>query len=92
MRHIEKASEVHEDFSDLIGVDITFASDIYSSSGFISHKKGEVAFISDVEYTPGYYSVTFQQFMKPKILSFKINGVPSISWRPDTFVEYKILK
>lgn len=89
MRLIEKASEVKQDFYELIYTDVTFASDIYSHSGFLMHKKNEKAFISDVEYQPGYWSTSFQKFMNPKILSFKINGVPSSCWRPDTFLEFK---
>lgn len=89
MRLLLKASEEKEDFYNLIGKDVTFASDIIFIGGTISHEKGEKAYISDVQYTPGYWSRLCPDiYVEPKISTFQINNVPG-SWMPDTFVEFK---
>lgn len=88
-----KASEEHEDFFDLIDTEVTFDSEIISHAGYIMHEKGEKAFISDVEYTCGYWSNLCPDiYVKPKISAFKINGINSTCWKPDTFLEYKTQK
>jgi hypothetical protein len=90
MRLLLKASEEREHFHDLIYKEITFASDIISIGGHIMHGKGEKAFISDVEYTSGYWANLCPDiYVEPKISTFKINGIPSTSWRSETFVEFK---
>lgn len=90
MRLLLKASEEKEHFFELIGTDITFASDIISWGGQITHTKGEKGFISDVEYTSGYWShLCPDLYVQPKISTFKINGVHGQSWKPDTFTEFK---
>lgn len=90
MRLLKKASEEREHFHELIYTDITFACDIISIGGQLLHEKGEKAFISDVEYTPGYWSRLCPDiYVEPKISSFNINGIKATSWKPDTFVEYK---
>ncbi len=90
MKFLLKASEEQKDFYDLIGTEITFASDILTIGGQISHKKGEKAFISDVQYTVGYWSHVFSGlYIEPKISNFRINGVKSTCWKPDIFLEYK---
>lgn len=83
-----KASEEREDFYNLLGKEVTFASDLISIGGYITHKKGEKAFISDVEYSPGFWSWS-GDYIGPKISSFKINGVPSCCFLPTIFIEYK---
>jgi hypothetical protein len=89
MRLLYKASEEREDFYDLIGTDVTFASDIISIGGSLMYHKGEKAFISEVEYTPGRWSSLCPDiYLKPEISTFKINGIPSTCWRPETFEEY----
>lgn len=90
MKFLLKASEEKEDFFNLIYTEVTFASDIICISGSVMHEKGEKAFISDVEYNPGYWSrLCPDVYVPPKISSFKINGVPGKTWRPDTFIEYQ---
>lgn len=90
MRYLLKASEEREDFHELIYTDVTFASDIISIGGSLLHKKGEKAFISDVEYTAGRWSRLCPDiYVQPKISSFKINGIPGVCWKPDTFIEFK---
>lgn len=87
-----KASELHEDFHDLIGTDITFACEIISIGGMIMHTKGEKAFISDVIYTAGHYLRSCPDIYEPaKISSFQINGITG-HWYPETFEEFKHLK
>lgn len=89
MKFLLKATEERNDFYELIGKEVTFKGDIIYISGSISHKKGEKAFISDVEYNPGYWCKSCPDiYVKPKISTFKINGLPATSWRPDTFVEF----
>lgn len=91
MRLLLKASEEREDFHDLIYKDVTFANDIMSIGGQITYRKGQKAFISDVEYVSGYWSRLCPDiYVQPKISTFKINGIPSTCWRPETFVEFKI--
>lgn len=93
MRLLLKASEEHDHFHDLIGKEVTFASEIISIGGAIMHEKGEKAFISDVEYTTGYWSNLCPDiYVQPKISTFKINGVPGCCWKPDTFIEYRTNK
>jgi len=90
MRLLLKASEERSDFHDLIYKEVTFASDIISIGGYIMHTKGEKAFISDVEYMAGHWSRLCPDiYVQPKISTFKINGIPSTSWKPETFEEYK---
>jgi hypothetical protein len=87
---LHKASEEREDFHDLIYKDVTFANDIISIGGQLLYEKGEKAFISDVEYTAGHWSRACPDiYIEPKISSFKINGIPSTCWRPETFVEFQ---
>lgn len=89
-RLLYKATEEKEDFHDLIYKEVTFASDILTIGGQISHSKGEKAFISEVEYSGGYWSNLCPDiYVKPKISMFKINGIPSTCWRPDTFEEFR---
>jgi hypothetical protein len=89
MKLLEKASETHECFYELIGQEVTFASDIICISGQITHEKGEKAFISDVEYNPGYWSNLCPDiYVKPKISAFKIYGVSGSCWKPEAFLEY----
>ena len=84
-----KASEEKQDFHDLIGTDVTFANDIITVMGYVSHVKGEKAYISDVIYDAGYYSKCCPDIWnEPKIRMFQINNVPG-HWRIDTFLEYK---
>jgi len=93
IRLLLKASEEKDHFYDLIGKEVTFASDIISQAGFISNVKGEKAFISDVEYTSGYWSNLCPDiYVEPKISTFKINGVPSCCWKPQAFQEFRDLK
>lgn len=93
MRLLLKASEERENFHELIDTWVTFASDIISNAGSIMYKKGDKAFISDVEYTSGYWSSLCPDlYIEPKISTFKINGIPSTCWKPDTFVEFQNLK
>lgn len=90
MRLLLKASEEKECFHDLISTEVTFANDIIYINGNLMHEKGEKAFISDVEYTSGYWSHLCPDiYVEPKISSFKINGVPGTCWTPDTFIEFK---
>lgn len=89
MNLLLKASEERNEFYDLIGTDITFGSEILSIGGAILHAKGEKAFISDVEYTPRYWSRFFNMYIEPKISTFRINGINAVCWRPDTFIEHK---
>ncbi len=90
MRFLLKASEEKSDFFDLIGKDVTFASELISIGGQILHSKGEKAFISDVEYTTGYWSNLCPDiYVHPKISTFKINGVPATSFKPQSFIEFK---
>lgn len=90
MKFLLKASEEKEDFFKLIYTEVTFANDIIYMNGNVMHKKGEKAFISDVEYNPGYWSRACPDiYVQPKISSFKINGVPGKSYNPSTFVEFK---
>jgi hypothetical protein len=90
MRLLLKASEERDHFHDLIYKEVTFASDIITIGGHLMHSKGEKAFISDVEYTSGYWSHLCPDiYVQPKISTFKINGIPSTSWRPETFVEFQ---
>ena len=90
MRLLLKASEKKEHFFDLIGKEVTFASDIITIGGYISDKKGEKAFISDVEYTSGYWSNLCPDiYVEPKISTFKINGIKSTCWKPETFEEFR---
>jgi hypothetical protein len=90
MRLLLKASEEKEHFFELIGKDITFDSDILSIGGQITYRKGEKAFISDVEYTSGYWSHLCPDiYVQPKISTFKINGIPGTCWKPNTFTEFK---
>jgi hypothetical protein len=87
-----KASEERADFFDLIDKDVTFACEIIGISGLILHTKGEKAYISDVVYTPGYWSTLCPDiWVQPKISMFQINHVPG-HWRPDTFVEFQTKK
>lgn len=89
MKLLLKASEEKEHFFDLIYTEVTFANDIIYINGNVMHEKGEKAFISDVEYTAGYWSRLCPDiYVQPKISTFKINGVPGASWKPDTFIEY----
>lgn len=89
MKFLLKASEEKKDFYDLIGTYVTFASEILSIGGQIEHNKGDKAFISDVEYNPGYWSrLCSGIYEQPKISTFKINGIPGQSWKPDTFLEF----
>jgi hypothetical protein len=90
MKFLLKASEEKDHFYDLIDKEVTFASDIISVGGQLLYAKGDKAFISDVEYTSGYWSRLCPDiYVQPKISSFKINGIPATSWRPETFVEFK---
>jgi hypothetical protein len=90
MKYLLKASEEKEDFYDLIYKGVTFASDIISYSGSLMHERGEKAFISDVEYTAGRWSNLCPDiYIQPKISAFKINGIKAVSWRPETFIEFK---
>ncbi len=85
-----KVSEEHDDFNELIGKDITFASDVITIGGQILHSKGEKAFISDVEYTSGYWSRACPDiYVHPKVSTFKINGIKAHCWKPETFLEYR---
>lgn len=89
MRFLLKASEEKDHFRDLIGKDITFAKDIISIDGHIMHTKGEKAYISDIEYTAGYWSHLCPDiYIQPKISTFQINNVRG-SWKPDTFIEFE---
>lgn len=89
MKLLLKASEEREQFYNLIGRSVTFASDIVSVGGQILNKKGERAYVSDVEYTAGYWSGLCPDiYVQPKISTFQINNVTG-SWKPDTFIEYK---
>jgi hypothetical protein len=89
MRLLLKASEEREHFHDLIYKEVTFGSDIISIGGHLMHSKGEKAFISDVEYTSGYWSNLCPDiYVEPKISRFKINGIASACWRPETFIEF----
>ena len=81
------ASREREDFHDLIGKTVTFASDIIDHSGNLMHQKGEEAYISDVEYTPAFYSAMYREWSNPNINTVKINNVYG-SWRPDAFIEF----
>lgn len=90
MRLLLKASEEREHFLELIGKDVTFASDIINIAGVITHTKGEKAFISDVEYTSGHWSnLCLDIYVEPKISAFKINGVTSTCWKPNAFEEFR---
>ena len=90
MRLLLKASEERDHFHDLIYKEVTFASDIITIGGHLMHSKGEKAFISDVEYTCGYWSRLYPDiYVQPKISTFRINGIPSTSWKPETFIEFK---
>lgn len=92
IRLLLKASEEKEDFHELIGTEVTFASDIWYVGGQLSHPKGEKGFISDVEYTAGHWSNLCPDiYVEPKISSLKINGTYGC-WMPNTFVEFKINK
>jgi hypothetical protein len=89
MRLLLKASEQRADFFPLIGMDVTFASDIVSIGGKITHEKGERAYISDVEYVSGHWSRLCPDiYIEAKINTFQINNVIG-SWVPDSFVEFK---
>ena len=93
MRLLLKASEEKDNFHDLIDKEVTFASDIIYIGGHLMHEKGEKAFISDVEYTSGYWSRLCPDiYVQPKISTFNINGIKATSWKPDTFIEYKTNK
>jgi len=92
MIHLVKASERKEDFYDLIGKDVTFASDIIFINGNVTHEKGEKAYISDVQYIPGYWSRLCPDiYVQPQISTFQINNITG-SWKPDTFLEFKTPK
>lgn len=90
MKLLLKASEERNHFHDLIYKEVTFASDIITIGGHLMHAKGEKAFISDVEYTAGHWSNLCPDiYIQPKISTFKINGIPSTCWKPETFIEFK---
>ena len=85
-----KASQEKADFFELIGTDVTFASELITVGGQISHKRGKKAFISDVEYIPGYWSNLCPDiYVEPKINTFRINGINARCYKPDTFVEHR---
>ena len=84
-----KASKEKEHFYNLIGVNVTFASDIISNAGSLMRIKGEKAFISDVEYTSGYWSRLCRDiYVQPKISTFRIDGINNIAWKPQSFLEF----
>ena len=77
MRLLLKASEEKQDFHNLIDTEVIFASDIITLGGQITHEKGEKAYISDVSYTPGYWSRLCPDiYIQPKISTFQINNIP----------------
>jgi hypothetical protein len=89
MKWLINASEERADFFELIGTWVTFAGEIITIGGQITHEKGEKAFISDVVYKPGYWSRLCPDiWIAPKISAFQINGVPG-HLRPDAFTEYR---
>lgn len=51
----------------------------------------DVTFASDIMSIGG--QITYRKgpdiYVQPKISTFKINGIPSTCWRPETFVEFK---
>lgn len=86
---LERSSELRQDFYDLIGTEVTFASDIIYINGSIIHKKGEKATVSDVSYNPGHWSkICPDIYDKAKISTLYINGEEDSCWVPDTFIEY----
>lgn len=90
MRLLLKASEEKKEFYELIGTEVTFASEIITIGGQITHDKGKKAFISDVAYVTGYWSRACPDiYIEPKISTFNINGVQAMSWVPDAFIEYR---
>lgn len=91
IKHLEKSSETHEAFCDLIGKEVTFANEVINHTGGIMHHKGEKAYISDVEYTPGFWSNSTERYIEPRINTFQINNVRG-SWRPQTFVVFDSTK
>lgn len=90
MRLLLKASEEKEYFHNYIGMDVTFACEIISVGGQIMHEKGEKAYISDVQYTAGYWSNLCPDiYVAPKMLMIQINNVNDY-YRPETFIEFNI--
>lgn len=86
MKFLQKVSETGECFTDLLDKEVVFKSDILSIGGQVIHHKGEKAFISDVEYTAGYWSrLGTSVYVEPKVTGYKINGIPSTVWSVSTF-------
>jgi hypothetical protein len=89
MRYLLNASEEKADFFELIGTWVTFGSDIITIGGAVLHSKGDRIYISDVIYTPGYWSRLCPYiWVKPEISAFKVAGIAR-HYSPTTFVEYK---
>lgn len=84
-----KASQERGEFFELIGKDVTFASDYISIGGFLLHSKGEKAFISDVEYTTGYWSRFYAGYVEAKISTIQVNGITATCWALNAFEEFQ---
>lgn len=83
------ASEEHDDFYDLIGTEVTFASQIFTIGGQIMHEQGEKATVADVIYNKGHYYRTLPDiWVKPEIALFKLAGIYG-HWQPEAFLEYR---
>ena len=83
----QRASASREHFHELIGTEVTFASEIVSDGGRILYEPGDKSLVSDIEYSPGYWSSLCNDiYVSPKIIALVVNN--SI-WKPDTFKEYK---
>lgn len=84
----QRASIIQKDFHYLIGLQVTFKSDMKYSDGVISHKKGEKAIITDVEYDPAYWCELSNLHKPPKFRSLRINGDEIYSYQTFHFEEF----
>lgn len=90
IRRIVKASEEGEDFYNLIGTEVTFACEIITIGGSISHFKGEKAIIRDVSYVKGWWSnICSNLYYPPEISTIHLKGIERTCWIKDTFVEFR---
>jgi len=93
MVRLLKTSVEGNDFSELIGKEVTFANDLVSESGNLINKKGEKAIISDVEYIPSYWSKLCPDIhIEARVSTLYINDMTHVCYLPDTFLEFKLIE
>lgn len=92
MKYLHKASEEHNEFYDLIGMEVTFAKDIVNDSGMLLFEKSDKAVVTDIVYVPGHYHKRLPDlWIKPEISLVEIENYNQVKWTwiAPTFEEHK---